>query len=94
MDTKAQYLAELESSWRTLGIAGEFHKVHHFSNKKFSRQRKNLKEFLNYCERVRIRTENTQTLERALDVARKIKGGQDFQKALNEAWAAFPIATR
>jgi hypothetical protein len=87
-------LAELESRWNDLGIAPQFHQVHHFASPKFSGKREHLERFIKWCEGREIRDENAQTLARALDVARRVEGGRDLEAALEEAWAVFPIVTR
>lgn len=87
-------LAELESRWRDLGIGPQFHQVHHFASNKFSGKRERLDKFIAWCDVREIRDENAQTLRRALDVARRVKDGQQFREALEQAWAAHPIITR
>jgi hypothetical protein len=87
-------LAELELKWRTLRIDHQFRKVHHFSSDKFSSQPASLEVFIAWCDGRDIKDENVQTLERGLDVARRVEGGQDFDQALKEAWAEYPIVTR
>jgi hypothetical protein len=87
-------LAELESRWRDLGIGSQFHQVHHFASPKFSGKRASLDRFIAWCDVREIRAENAQTLERALNVACRVKDGQDFKEALKQAWAAHPIVTR
>jgi hypothetical protein len=87
-------LAELESRWSDLGMGPQFYRVHHFASHKFSGKRVSLDKFIAWCEGREIRDENAQTLERALDVARRVKDGQDFKQALGQAWAAHPIVTR
>ena len=87
-------LAELESKWRTLRIDHQFRKVHHFSSDKFSSQPASLEVFIAWCDSRDIKDENAQTLERGLDVARRVEGGQAFKEALREAWAEYPIVTR
>jgi hypothetical protein len=87
-------LAELESRWRDLGIGPQFHRVHHFANHKFSGKHESLVGFIRWCGSHEIKDENAQTLERALNVACQVKNGQDFQEALEQAWAAHPIFKR
>jgi hypothetical protein len=87
-------LAELESRCRDLGIGPQFHQVHHFASHKFSGKRERLDTFIAWCDGREIRDENAQTLERALDVACRVKDGQDFGEALEQAWTAYPIVTR
>jgi hypothetical protein len=87
-------LAQFESRWRDLGISSQFHQVHHFASHKFSGKRERLDSFIAWCDGREIRDENGQTLERALDVARRMEDGQDFKEALEQAWAAHPIVTR
>ncbi len=80
-------LAQVERSWRGLGIEPQFHQVHHFA---CSGRRERLGSFLRWCDRHEIKAQNNQTLERALDVARRVEAGQDFSGALVKAWAAYP----
>jgi hypothetical protein len=87
-------LAEIEFRWRDLGICHQFHQVHHFASHKFSGKRERLDRFIAWCDGHDIRDENAQTLERALVVARRVKDGQDFKEALEQAWAAHKIVTR
>lgn len=87
-------LAELEFGWRELGIGPLFHQVHHSSSPKFSDKHERLDKFIAWCNVREIREQNTQTLERALDVARRVKDGQHFKEALKQAWAAYPIVTK
>jgi hypothetical protein len=87
-------LAELESKWRYLRIGPQFHQAHHFASNKFSGKRASLDRFVAWCDGREIRAENDQTLTRALDVACRVKEGEDFNKALEQAWTAHPIVTR
>lgn len=87
-------LAELEAKWRLLGITTEFYRVHHFSHPGFSGKRETLGYFIKYCESHEIGDQNQQTLARALDVARRVGGGQSLESALDEAWQTFPIITK
>jgi len=87
-------LAELESRWRDLGIGPQFHQVHHFASHKFSGKRERLDRFIAWCDGREIRDENARTLERALEVACRVKDGQDFEEALEQAWAAHPVVRR
>ncbi len=87
-------LARLESKWLSLGIAQEFHRVHHFSDPKFSGKRETLKGFIKWCDGRDIQGENAQTVQRALDVVTRVEASHTFDDALYGAWAAFPVVTR
>ncbi len=87
-------LSELDGKWQLLNIREEFWKVHHFSSPKFSGKPQNLNGFIAYCELRAIGAENVQTIKRALDLARRIQAGDDFEPALAEAWKNFPIVNR
>ena len=87
-------LAELETAWIKLGISHHFHLVHHSANPKFSAKRETLNGFISYCDCRDIKAENNQTLDRALDVARRVEMGLAFKKSLEDAWAAYPTVTR
>jgi creatinine amidohydrolase len=82
-------LAQLELSWRALGIVPHFHQVHHFTG----RRRESLASFIAYCGGKEIRDENSQTLARALEVARQMMDGEEFNEALEKAWATYPRLT-
>jgi hypothetical protein len=87
-------LAELQSRWQNLGIAHQFYRVHHFSSHKFSGKPESLHGFIAWCDRRDIRRENTRTLERALDLAYRMKTGEGFDEALAQSWAAYPIVRK
>jgi hypothetical protein len=88
-------LSELGSTWRDLGIGHQFPQVHHFARPEFVREPPGLDRFIRHCSKAyEIRDENAQTLERALNVARRMKDGQNFNEALEQAWATHPIITR
>jgi hypothetical protein len=87
-------LHELESRWLSLRIDPEFYRVHHFSDPTFSGRRETLSGYIGWCDAREIRSENAQTLKRALDAARRVEGGQPLDAALKDAWAAFPVVTR
>lgn len=86
-------LAELERKWNDLGIRRHFCRIHHSIKSKHSNKRETLRGFVDYCDCRDIRAENNQTVDRALDVARRVQAGCDIDKALELAWAAFPTVT-
>ena len=83
-------LAQVERSWCDLRIESKFHQVHHFAS---SGRRESLRSFAKWCYSHEIKAQNAQTLERALDVARRVEAGQDFKGAVEKAWAAYPKLT-
>ena len=87
-------LRELEAQWVSRCIVSEFHRVHHFSDPRFSGKRETLSGFIAWCDPREIRSENAQTLKRAFDVARRMEEGQPLNAALKDAWATFPVVRR
>jgi len=87
-------LAELDSSWRALGIVSMFERVHHSAHSKFKDKHERMDSFINYCDAREIQAENIQTINRPLDLAGRMKGGKSFEEALRQAWTEYPIVTR
>ena len=77
-----------------LGIEQRFPKAHHFSSEKFASPARGLQHFYNWCLYREIKEENSQTLNRALKVARLVDQGMDFETACANAWRTYPIRTR
>lgn len=85
----------LEAGWRKHAIELQFWEIHHFSNKeKFSGKKEKIHVFVDWCRPRAIALENNQTLERAVEVVRRMDEGMDFQRAQTAAWDCYPIVTR
>lgn len=87
-------LSVLKTEWENLGITRNFSKVHHSYRVPGSEKRESLNGFIKYCDKTDIKEENSQTLERALNVAFLMKKGDSFEDALEKAWTAYPRVGR
>ncbi len=93
MSTKTD-LEMMKRKWESLGIREHFSKIHHFSSDKFKTKPSGLNGFYNWCEKREIMAENMQTLNRALTAASLFEQGRSIEKAINSAWATYPICKR
>ena len=87
-------LHKLADSWRRLGIERQFVKVHHFSSPSFATKASSLNAFVKWCADRDIRDENYQTLQRGLDVARRVDLGADIATAITQSWESYPLISR
>ena len=87
-------LHELADSWRRLGIERRFVKVHHFSSPGFATKASSLNAFVKWCADRDIPVENYQTLQRGLDVARRVDFGVDIAVAITLSWESHPLVSR
>ena len=90
----ATSLQEMKDRWEILGIKKWFPKVHHFPSPKFSTKPSTLNVFYNWCVVREINSENIQTVNRAVEVAKLVESGLTFDLALEEAWKRHSILRR
>lgn len=84
----------MKEKWVALGIAPKFSHVHHFSSDKFSTRPSGLEGFYNWCQKNDIKSENTQTVQRAIAAAFLYEGGANIEKAIDIAWKNYGIVQR
>jgi len=89
-----QYLEAMISRWKKLGIEPFFIKVHHFSSDKFKSEPSTLYVFYKHCELRKIKTENLQTVQRAIKVAELYDSGISIDFAIKDAWDKYPVLRR
>ena len=79
---------------KALGITAKFSHIHHFSSDKFSTHPSGLKGFYNWCQKNEIKSENTQTVQRAIAAAFLYEGGANIEKAIEIAWKNYGLVQR
>lgn len=81
----------MNNKWHTLGLTERFSEVHHSSFSEFASMPLTLSEFLSDCKGNSVKSENTQTIKRALEVARYVERGIEPNYAIVAAWANHPL---
>ena len=84
----------MKAKWEALGIEPKFSQIHHFSSEKFSTRPSGLKGFYNWCQKNDIKSENTQTVQRAIAAAFLYEGGSSIEKAIKIAWKNYGLVQR
>jgi len=81
----------MNNKWTELGIEDWFIDVHHLRLKQVSSTSSTLIAFVNYCGNKRLKGQNAQTIERALEVAKYVKKGIKPSAAIRIAWESYPL---
>ena len=84
-------LTIMNRKWSELGIEERFVDVNHFHSNKLTNDSSTLKSFVNYCVHKRIKGQNAQTIERALEVTRYVEKGIKPDTAIRIAWKSYPL---
>ena len=84
-------LTIMNRKWSQLGIEEWFTEVNHVSSFSSKDDSSTLQSFVNYCEHVRIKKQNAQTIDRALEVARYVEKGIAPSTAIRIAWQSYPL---
>lgn len=87
-------LLDMKKKWGALGIVSYFPQVHHFSSPRFKTKPSGMDVFIRWCEKREIKTENCQTIKRAIRAADLFKSTRDIEKAIKEAWKDCPVLRR
>lgn len=84
-------LTIMNRKWSELGIEEWFTDVNHFHSKQLQSKSSTLTAFVDYCVHTRIKGQNAQTIERALEAARYIEKGISPSTAISLAWETYPL---
>lgn len=84
-------LTIMNRKWSKLGIEACFPQVNHIKSEKIEGYSPTFSSFVNDCSHQRIKGENAQTIERALEVAHYIEKGITPNTAISIAWKSYPL---
>lgn len=82
-------LTIMNRKWENLGIENSFSKVSHLKHEQISEN--SLSSFVEYCSHRRIKGQNAQTIDRALEAAHYVEKGITPSIAIELAWKSYPL---